>query len=334
MKFKLSRIIINAFSYLIVFVSFYYIIHTLKNYDLSVFFVNSALITILYITIFGLIKSIFLFVNSYIFKIILEFNNGAKLPLFTVLNIYVKSNITKYIPSNIMPYVSRIYLGNKVGLGKINISLSGFLEIFLGLSNTAIIILGLLLTGLAQFPKDVNFQINYSKISLIFSFLIFVTLLMFLAYLVYLYKNRRLSKSEVDKDFYRVLNKYFNFKFFSLYLRIFFLSFISFLLSSIVFYIMVFVILNLQLNLSDFFNIAICLGIAGYSAILTPGVPGGIGVKESISVLLISLYGYERTPIVLAVILSRIVWVFSDILSYMFVYIFEKSNMADHSFRL
>lgn len=330
MKFKPNRIIINAFSYLVVLISFYYIFHTLKGYNLSVFFVNGALLTILYIIIFGFIKSIFLFVNSYIFKIILEFNNGGNLSLFTVLSIYVKSNITKYIPSNIIPYISRIYLGDKVGLGKINITISGFLEIFLGLSNTAIIILLLLLTGLSQFPQDVNFQLNYSNISLIFLFFILGTLMVFLAYLVYLFKNQRLSKVEIYNDLCRVFRKYFNFIFFSLYLKIFVLSFISFLLSSLVFYIMVLVILDLQLNPSDFFNIAICLGIAGYSAILTPGVPGGIGVKESISVLLISLYGYEKAPIVLAVILSRIVWVSSDILSYLFVHILEKSNMAEH----
>jgi uncharacterized membrane protein YbhN (UPF0104 family) len=223
-----------------------------------------------------------------------------------------------------MPYVSRIYLGDKAGLGKINITISGLLEILLGLSNTAIIILLFLLTGLAQFPKDVNFQLNYSTISLIFLFFIIGAFLMFLAYLVYLYRNRRLSKTEIFKDFNRLLNKYFNFQFFSLYLRIFILSFISFILSSVVFYIMVLVILNFKLNPSDFFNIAICLAIAGYTAILTPGVPGGIGVKESISVLLISLYGYEKAPIVLAVILSRIVWVFSDILSYFLVFIFGK----------
>lgn len=326
MKFKSSRILINLFSFLIATISFYYIINTLSGYDLSVFFVNGIFLTIIYILIFSLIKCIFLLVNVYIFHMILEYTNNNKITLSAVLSIYIKSNITKYIPSNIIPYISRIYLGNKVGLGKMNITISGFLEIFLGLSITALIILILLLSGLAQFPKDVNFQLNYSKIFLLCLFFIIGSLLLSSGYLIYLHKNKRLWKSEIYKDFNWLFNKCFNFRFALLYLKIFVISFVSFMLSGIIFYIMAFLVLNLQLNPSDFFNITICLGIAGYSAILTPGVPGGIGVKETVSVVLISLYGYEKAPIILAVILARITLIFSDILSYFFIQLFEKSK--------
>lgn len=324
MKIKPSRLIINGFSYLIVIISFYYIISALKGYKLSAFFINGTILTILYLLFFSLIKSFFLFINGYIFNLILEFHNNGKLALSTILSIYIKSNITKYIPSNIMPYVSRIYLGNEAGLGKLNITVSGFLEIFLGLSITAMIILMLLLSGIAQFPNNVNFKLNYPKIFLLLLFFIMCSLLLFFIYLIYLHKKKRLSKREIINDFNRVYNKYFNFRFLALYFKIFILSIISFVLSGIVFYISTYAILNYQLKYSDFFNIAICLGIAGYSAILTPGVPGGIGVKESVSVLLISLYGYMKAPIILAVILFRMVGIFSDILSYFFMYLWGK----------
>lgn len=324
MKLMEYKKAINILSYIVVVLSFYYIIDSLSGYKLGNVFEKSILITLVYLILFAFIKSAFVFINGYIFRMIVEFTDGKKVNLFTLIDLYVKSNITKYIPSNVIPYVTRVYLGDKIGLGKLNITMSSFLEIFLGISNTAIIIIISLIIGLAQLPQDISFSVNYQKIFFVIIISLVVVFLIASSYFISLYLKNDFSKSKIKTDLRKVIKKYFNQKFFLLYIKIFLLSVLSFVLIGMIFYMMAYLVLNYKFQITDFFNISICLGIAGYSAILTPGVPGGIGVKETVSVVLISLYGYQKAPLVLAVIFSRIILILADVISYLLVLGYNK----------
>jgi len=70
---------------------------------------------------------------------------------------------------------------------------------------------------------------------------------------------------------------------------------------------------------TDFINIACALTVAGYAGVLTPGVPGGIGVKESVSVMLVSAYGYDKGNVVIISLFTRGLSVIGDLLAFFIV---------------
>ena len=74
--------------------------------------------------------------------------------------------------------------------------------------------------------------------------------------------------------------------------------------------------MDLPIKTADFFNANAALSIANYTSILTPGVPSGLGVKESVSFLLISAYGYPKEILMISILAYRIASVLGDFLAF------------------
>lgn len=324
MKIKISKKIISITTFIIVCLSFYYIIINLSAYDFEVLYKKNILLNLLYFSSFIIIRTALNYLSGYIWKLILEFSSNSTVPLIPILSVYIKSSITKYIPSNIVPYISRIYYGDQIGIDKMRIVSSNFLELIFGLISTTAILVLFLLLGLAHFPNDISFNINYNRLV---NYLLYTLIIILLLFIVFLIVYKRFNKNILQIIINKwgiFFSKYFSIKFLILNLKIALISFIPVLFGVIILYLMSGLMLDYPLKYSDFFNIIICLSIAGYSGVITPGLPAGLGVKESISVILISLYGYAKSPILLLLILSRIIIVFSDIFSYIIISIYAK----------
>ena len=76
-------------------------------------------------------------------RYVLELLHGSPLPKWRFIGIYTKTQIYKYIPSNLMHVVARIYFATKLGPSKRNVVQSYFLEIvFMVLIGLLIVVAG------------------------------------------------------------------------------------------------------------------------------------------------------------------------------------------------
>jgi uncharacterized membrane protein YbhN (UPF0104 family) len=102
----------------------------------------------------------------------------------------------------------------------------------------------------------------------------------------------------------------------------FFITLGCFIINCIFFFYLCYLILDFQIRPEDFFNVNAALSIASYTSILTPGVPGGIGVKESVSVLLIAAYGYPKEQLLMSLLVFRVTCVLGDVVPFFVVKLF------------
>jgi uncharacterized membrane protein YbhN (UPF0104 family) len=104
------------------------------------------------------------------------------------------------------------------------------------------------------------------------------------------------------------------------------LSLFCFVMNCLFYYYLCDVVLAFHIRPADFFNANAALSLANYVSILTPGVPGGIGIKESVSILLISAYGYPRESLVMSILVFRLVCLLGDVFPFFIVKLLDANS--------
>ena len=69
------------------------------------------------------------YISSAAWKQILEFLGGRKFFYAEIRNVYVRSNIAKYLPGNVMHFAGRNVLGKKFGFSQFDMALSTVIEV-------------------------------------------------------------------------------------------------------------------------------------------------------------------------------------------------------------
>lgn len=203
----------------------------------------------------------------------------GQLSLKTSLNIYGKSQIAKYFPGNIFHLAGRQWLGMQQGISQTILLKSSLWEI--GLIAVAAVLIGL--TSLANLFTT-------------FSAMILIMLIMIIGIA---YVLTEFFKTGYVKAFYAYL----------------------------IFHIIAGLLFAVVLNLIDgnVFNqpasLAICISayvLAWLVGFVTPGVPGGVGVREMVILVLLG-HGYSEQTLLVALIVSRIVTTLGDLFLFMAV---------------
>jgi hypothetical protein len=203
----------------------------------------------------------------------------GELSLKASLMIYGKSQIAKYLPGNIFHLAGRQWLGSQYGLSQTILLKSSLWEI--GLIAIAAVLIGL--TSLA------NLFTTFSA----------MILLMLIMIIGIAYVLTEFFKTGYVKAFYAYL----------------------------IFHIIAGLLFAVVLNLIDgnVFNqpasLAICISayvLAWLVGFVTPGVPGGVGVREMVILILLG-HGYAEQTLLIALIVSRIVTTLGDLLLFIAV---------------
>lgn len=314
---------IKLIGYVLTLVSLGYIVGILTEFDLNSLHFKNPIISFLYILLFGIWASLFVLIGAYNWKLILEFVNGTPLPAKDISRVYLQSNIAKYLPGNVLHYAGRNYLGSKLGWKNSEMAFSSLLEYLLGFGLTGIIIIIFAALGLVHFPSEVSFSVNYNEV-LGYTALVTAGVIFFICGYRFF-----VSKEEFSVTSRRIGNRvqqFFSLRFMVLSLRLFLLSLFSFIMNCFLFYYLCTLVLDFNIRHADFFNAVAALYIANYMSILTPGVPGGLGIRESVSILLISAYGYPKESLVISMLLVRLVNVLGDVLPFLVVTLFKKNE--------
>ena len=264
--------------------------------------------------------AVFPFVSAYTWKISVELVSRRRMPFAEALSIYLKSSIAKYLPGNVLHYVGRNYVGVQYGWSHAHLALGSFLEVICLVAIPFGILAVLYAGNFWTLPESYSlaFQMRPNVVTaLVVGALVVAALVSRWIFAKGDFSNIRKFLLEADSStIARGIAK--------LAVRVAFISIATMLAYTLLFYIVASNLFGVYFRHTDFINVACSLSVAGYAGILTPGVPGGIGVKESITVILLSAYGYDRSSVAILAILTRGFLVIGDVVAFLIAMRFGK----------
>jgi glycosyltransferase 2 family protein len=248
-----------------------------------------------------LIYTLLTLAMAYPWKISLEQLSSHSLKLKTIISIYAKSNLAKYLPGNIFHFASRNLLAQKLGLTHPQVALASIWETGFTLGFSLIIFALYLLFNYVQLKT----YISYLSLPLLSIIMMMIGVSIIIS----------LKKTNIRNQFFSSFELLQFKKLFSLVPLYTGFNLLHFLLAA-----SVIVVIFWQIGAPPG-TFPILLTLVGASAVarfigfLIPGLPGGIGVREAVTLVLLSPY-YQPEIILLASIILRLVTIISDILTY------------------
>jgi uncharacterized membrane protein YbhN (UPF0104 family) len=311
-KFNFLRI----FSYILTIIAFYYIYRFFEASEIDLYDRFFNLRNIPYLILISILYSSNLLIGAYLWIRILFFVTGKKISQHSLYLIYFRSNIGKYLPGNVGHYLGRNYFTNKIGVSHFEAAFSSFIEIVLMITLLATLTVLLLGFHLISLPPEVSFHFNEGLLSWLI--IIGCFLLILISSLYFFMRNRKGKVKDLYNKYITYLRQLISLKFLILYFTGFITMIISFVLNGALLYLISYWVFGFDLGINNMVNFTVVSSIAGYAGILVPGVPGGIGVKESMSVFLLSYYGYDKGLLAGIFVISRICLVVSEVLLFLY----------------
>lgn len=216
------------------------------------------------------------------------------------MSIYIKTNLAKYIPGNVMQFLGRNLLGNQYGMEQKNLTLSTIYELailaFIGF--TMILVTNQIESIIRFIPK------NYILMIIVLGLILFIITL-----ILYAKGKIKLSKIELIDV-----------------IKVFKASAIYYLIALIFMGIsFVIVMLTVYEHNANIINMISWIGIfilGWFIGFITPGAPGGVGIREAI--LLAYMNKIIPSQFILeAILIHRVITIISDIIIYIVWIIFN-----------
>ena len=231
-------------------------------------------------------------------RYMLELLHGSELPKWRIIGIYTKTQIYKYIPSNLMHVVARIYFATKLGPSKANVVQSYFLEIVFMVLIGLVIVLTSVYIGAFSLSDELISKIRDFSGGKVKGFSFGILIFGALAITFYLFKALRNYKTSLSSgNMMRIL------KLFVLLVCFFFG------MGSLEF----FVFSNLLGMDIGYLYVVSLFTITWLGMFIIPGAPGGIGIREFIVIALLApIYGPDDPTI--GILIFRVITVLGDAL--------------------
>lgn len=230
---------------------------------------------------------------------ILENLAGKKIEYWTAYKIYVKANLGKYIPGNVMHYVERNIFAGQMGLGQTEVALTSALEI------VGLIVAAAILSIILSFEKllvilEELITVKYIVMILIAILLVMITLCICL---------KRVLKLKM------LVSKMKKISFWKMFLVNILIYMLALLLLGMIMVMLVWSMGQVHCQISDVKVIITAYIVAWLLGFVVPGAPGGIGVREF--VISVITEGTSIGAIVLlAAVVHRVITVAGDVASY------------------
>ena len=240
---------------------------------------------------------------------------GENLSYALSAKIYGQSQIAKYLPGNLFHYLGRHLLGRQAGLSNSIIVSSIIIETLL------ITITAIFLGSITVYFYGWLDVINFYRLAV---FLVVLGVFCFCLYHICI--SHKFKKWLFIQNWFESINMVFNRRA------------ILPLVSLIVYYVLFFAVIGLILWLmaSHFWRLDIIplIFVGAYSiswvmGFITPGAPGGVGVREALLIIILSPYMLETYALTLALVL-RVITVLGDILFFNMTF-FIKSRVNSKS---
>ena len=254
-----------------------------------------------------------LLLGSICWKTWLSFFSNKKVPVWATYSVYAKSNLAKYLPSNVVHYAMRQLYGTSLGIKQKELLFSSVLEIFCMALTALILSLALAKDVFIQFVSD-SFQRAW-----LLPVLIIVVAALVVGAILFL-RKKNISASEILS--------YLKQKAFRLSL-IFVICLIACNLT--IYGTTLLILLSPSVDIGTYGLLIISSGIVSwFIGFITPGVPGGIGVREAVMLLMLSPV-IPDDIIIFAAVVQRLAFIFSDVVSWVIGKAIETKTIQDAS---
>ena len=302
--------LVKYIGYILVILSLSFIVITLHGFQINFSEIGNVSQILKLVAFLSLYMLIAVFSFSYAMKLNLEFLSNKKLKLIRPVEIYLKTNLCKYLPGNVMQYVSRNVYAGEIGITHTKMAFGTALELFFVAFTTLLlsIILG----------RELFFALirEYVPVRVYYIMLIVLIGCFGLGLLIF----RKRAFALISKIVEQLKNMGF-----TLVLkhacRMIGILVLCHAISGTTFFFLLRAVSD-----AAYVNPLIVIPaviISWFIGFVTPGSPGGIGVKEAVlSLLLMDFYGREN--VLVAALLFRVVTVSADVLAFSFFMLFKK----------
>jgi hypothetical protein len=223
----------------------------------------------------------------------------------SLYKIYSKSNIAKYLPGNVMHYVSRGVYCSEYNIKPSDIFYVSILEVLLKIITAFLVTLFLSYKQLNKVFEIVNLNITMN-----FGDVVIIGILLLIILFVFIFhKQHDIKKSLViEAKMIRPMLAYTA----------------IFCVNAIPFIFTIYLLSKERIYDNTIVYVIGVYTMAWLVGYITPGAPGGIGIKETILLVLLSpIYG--QNLILLVAVITRIINVLGDIFAYII-------NITDQKF--
>ena len=237
-----------------------------------------------------------LFLASLGWAIWLSFFSGQRASLPETYAVYTRANIAKYLPGNVAHFAMRQLYGTSLGIRQKELLFSSFLEVFCSALTALILSLALAKGVFLSFLSD---SLHKPWVAPVLA----VVIAALVIFIIVLIKKK--------KAFLLESLAYLKQKAFSISL----LSVLGLTACNLTIYGITLLILfgpNAGANALLIVSAGIVSWFIGY---ITPGVPGGIGVREAVLLLMLSPILPDDIILYVAVV-QRLAFIFTDVLSW------------------
>jgi glycosyltransferase 2 family protein len=304
-KRPLYKTFLNIAGYLLVLLSFIFIIRSFLKIDLSILKNIIDLTWIPWSILMVVIYAFCYVLYSIAWKYIIESYSSKKLDNALVMNIYMRSNVAKYIPGNIFHFAGRHYLVRKEGISDKALLFGNMTEIASLIFYSSLIILIGFASGCINIPESV-----LTKIKTVY---LLIGASIFAAAVILFFIIIKLRKKKINwKFFLSVSNLPLIIKNSFLY------TFIFIVLGSIL-YVITFILLKNSFSFDNMLYVICSFSLAWVLGFIVPGAPGGLGIRETVIIIMLGSI-YDNNTSVLSSVIMRIITISGDILAYLIGY--------------
>lgn len=296
--------IIKYIGYIITIIAFIFIGKSLLSMNLDVKYITNPFSAVIFVILMSMGYAVIVYISSYAWKSILEFINKDAIPLRDITGVYVKSNIAKYLPGNVMHFAGRNLLAGRLGFKQLDITFCSILEIVMLVFTSCILSF---IFAMKIFKSSLKYLLLKINFNIILAVVIALILLIMLA-IWFIFK-----KTQFLKNYSHLFTK----SFLKLLCKLSFIYSITLIVPGIFLLLTLKLILNCNVSLHSIMIIISAYTISWVLGFVVPGAPGGIGIRESILLLILTQF-YTNSIVLLAIILLRIISVLGDLIAFFF----------------
>jgi len=227
--------------------------------------------------------------------------SGKKIPFSKTMPVYTQSNIYKYLPGNVFQYVGRNKLASDMQISHVDVACATVMDIFFCVFSTGIISAVLLGGTIAKLIG------KYGKNFLIIGICVISVVAVILFVLYFKFRDKFRQYISRYSKIFKGSNRFEMIKGILYY-------FLQNTVSAFMYYFSMKLIFgdtsgdfSLIITLTGAFMFAWIIGF------ITPGAPGGIGIRESV---MIFVFGEAHEEIMLFVLVMRISSIFADVMAF------------------
>lgn len=314
-KTALTKKIIKIIGNIVAVISVVFIVKKFLELDINIKDFSSPKI-IAAILILVLFQLVCIFTGSYPWIKFVTFFSGKEIKMSDAIPVYTKSNILKYLPGNIFQFVGRNQLAIDLSISHKDVACATIVDILF-----SIVILTLFgVSFVGRYLSELIKQYNISSTVLLLAAIAVALLILICIAAFFNQKVKGLIKKYIGlftkenvKNLFKGAAYYLLFD----------------IIASVIYLICVYLVFG-SLSYSEAFQLVGAYMISWVIGYITPGAPGGIGIRESVMLLVCG--GAYETGVMLYVILFRISSIISDFLGFVLGLIYERGLKGEKKY--